>query len=105
MSINYSHQVADYLRLHTPAEAAEILRCSESWVKEQARRRQIPFTMVGGQYRFTDAHLKEVINIFEERPGLEPVHTPRQSRTAALPDAVTPLKARPPKRSRQAAHS
>ncbi|MCO5973753.1 helix-turn-helix domain-containing protein [Actinoallomurus soli] len=43
--------------LHTPDEAAEKLRCKPSWLKEQARKRRIPFTFIGGAYRFTDAHL------------------------------------------------
>jgi excisionase family DNA binding protein len=58
-------------RLHTPAEAAEQLRCKESWLKEQARLRRIPFSRVGGAYRFSDDHLEQIILIFEERPDPE----------------------------------
>ncbi|WP_433082730.1 helix-turn-helix domain-containing protein [Dactylosporangium sp. CA-052675] len=54
--------------LHRPAEVAKILDCSEWWVKEQARRRRIPFAWIGGSYRFTDEHLAEIIRIFEVRP-------------------------------------
>jgi len=32
----------------TPDEAAEILKCTTSWLKELARKRRIPFTMISG---------------------------------------------------------
>jgi Helix-turn-helix domain len=37
---------------HRPAEVAAMLRCSEWWIKEQARKRRIPYARIGGSYRF-----------------------------------------------------
>ncbi|MDH2388160.1 DNA-binding protein [Streptomyces sp. HNM0663] len=54
--------------LFRPAEIAEALGCSEWWLKEQARRRRIPFTRLGGAYRFTAEHASEIVRLFEERP-------------------------------------
>lgn len=56
--------------LYRPAEVAEMLGCSEWWVKEQARNRRIPFSWIGGSYRFTDEHVAEIFRLFEERPNL-----------------------------------
>lgn len=39
------------------ADVAERLHCSVWWVKEQARRRRIPYCWIGGSYRFTDEHI------------------------------------------------
>ncbi|MER7275847.1 helix-turn-helix domain-containing protein [Dactylosporangium sp. NPDC000244] len=81
--------------LHRPAEVAKILDCSEWWVKEQARKRRIPFAWIGGSYRFTDEHLAEIIRIFEVRPQEERPATPR-----AAPSVMTgPLRARRPRRA------
>src|SRR5262249_49931927 len=55
-------------RLFFPHEVATVLGCSEWWVKEQARRRRIPFTKAGGAYRFTKDHVHEIIRIYEQRP-------------------------------------
>lgn len=89
--------------LYRPSEVAEALGCSEWWVKEQARRRRIPFTRVGGSYRFTAAHFVELVAVFEERPlrGLEGV----PQVPAALPvrqDETVPkvqLRSKPPRRA------
>ncbi|MCC3774074.1 helix-turn-helix domain-containing protein [Streptomyces sp. UNOB3_S3] len=92
--------------LYRPAEVAEAFGCSEWWVKEQARRRRIPFTRVGGAYRFTAEYFVEIVAVFEERPvwGLGSVSRP-------VPDpAVVParwnetvpkvqLRAKPPRRA------
>ncbi|GAA0360234.1 helix-turn-helix domain-containing protein [Actinoallomurus spadix] len=86
--------------LHTPDEAAEILRCKPSWLKEQARKRRIPFTFIGGAYRFTNAHLEQIIRQFEQQPeDLGPAAAPRRKKTAeAATTGVAQLRARPPKR-------
>ena len=42
--------------LYTATEAAKILKVKESWLERQAAARKIPFTMLGGAYRFTDGH-------------------------------------------------
>ncbi|MFG2777547.1 helix-turn-helix domain-containing protein [Streptomyces prunicolor] len=93
---------------YSPAEVAEALDCSEWWVKEQARRRRIPFIRGGSGYRFTRAHVEEIFNIFEERP--DQVNAPEakgistRRRTVVAFDVPTAqLKARRPRRARNAA--
>ena len=54
--------------LYRAADVAKMLQCSEWWIKEQARNRRIPFSWIGGSYRFTDEHVEEVIRLFEQRP-------------------------------------
>jgi hypothetical protein len=55
-------------RLYSPAEIAKALGCSEWWVKEQARRRRIPYSWIGGSYKFTAEQLAEIIHASEVRP-------------------------------------
>ena len=78
-----------------------MLRCSEWWVKEQARRRRIPFCWIGGSYLFTEEHIAAILRLFEVQPD-EPKSGPtaRTIRVAATPDsdAATRLRARPPRR-------
>jgi hypothetical protein len=52
---------------YRPQDVARILKCSEWWVKEQARRRRIPFCWIGASYRFTPAHLSEIARLFEHK--------------------------------------
>ena len=47
------------------AEVAEMLRCSEWWIKEQARHRRIPYSWIGGSYLFTERHIAEIVRLFE----------------------------------------
>lgn len=90
-----------------PAEVAKMLRCSEWWVKEQARRRQIPFSWIGGSYRFTEDHVREIVRLFEKRPqpgasgSSSAASTRRQP--SRLAENVTALTARVPRRTRAAA--
>jgi hypothetical protein len=93
--------------LYRPAQIADVIGCSEWWVKEQARRRRIPFTRLGGSYRFTAEHLAEIIRIFEERPLAPPdvgtlpsVWAPYRPARAAPVAAEPRLNARPPRRRR-----
>ncbi|MEV8513450.1 hypothetical protein [Dactylosporangium sp. NPDC051484] len=68
-------------------------------MKEQARKRRIPFAWIGGSYRFTDEHLAEIIRLFEVRPEAERSATPR----AAPAPAIGSLKARRPRRTQRVA--
>ncbi|HEX6682619.1 MAG TPA: helix-turn-helix domain-containing protein [Candidatus Limnocylindrales bacterium] len=91
--------------LRLPSEVAELLRCSEWWVKEQARRGRIPHSRIGGGYRFTDEHVAEIVRIFEHRPGDQPAAPPAPRRAVQRPDdgdgsTVVYLKARTPRRAR-----
>ncbi|MFC4515391.1 helix-turn-helix domain-containing protein [Streptomyces ehimensis] len=92
--------------LYRPAEVAEALGCSEWWVKEQARRRRIPFTRVGGSYRFTAAHFVELVAVFEERPlwglGSVPRSLPEPAVVPARQNETAPkvqLRPKPPRRA------
>jgi hypothetical protein len=59
-----------------------MLRCSEWWVKEQARKRRIPYSWIGGSYLFTDEHVAEIMRRFEVQPT---------SRVAAVEPASVPI--------------
>jgi len=96
---------------YLPADIAKILKCSEWWVKEQARRGRIPFCWIGGGYRFTPGHLMEIARIFERRsttPDAPPSGTtkrhsrrsPAQRQNTAT-NSPTPLSARIPPRARR----
>jgi hypothetical protein len=84
-----------------------MLRCSEWWVKEQARNRRIPYCWIGGSYRFTGEHLAEIVRLFEVRPTdqvsksarAQPARTPAPGPGA---DTTMRLQARPPRRVRKA---
>ncbi|MET9975263.1 helix-turn-helix domain-containing protein [Streptomyces microflavus] len=99
-------------RLYRPDEVAAVLGCSAWWVKDRARRRQIPFARVGRAYRFTAAHLAEIIRLHEERPTIAarppspgtPPAAPARRSGAPEPGATSGrLRARPPRRSDRAA--
>ena len=92
---------------YRPAEVAALLHCSEWWIKEQARRRRIPYCWIGGGYRFTPEHVAEIGRLFEVRPveSAKQVSAPRGS-AAPREDgstAVVRLHARAPRRVRTAA--
>jgi excisionase family DNA binding protein len=57
------------LTLYTTEEAAEILRVKKSWLERQAAARKIPFTMLGGGYKFTPAHLSVIVKMHEQTPA------------------------------------
>lgn len=93
--------------VHTLAEAASILRVKESWLEKQAAARKIPFTMLGGCYRFTAGHLAEIIRLNEQVPPATTAaqsDRPRvkqrapQSETANV-SALRPRTARPRRRA------
>jgi excisionase family DNA binding protein len=91
--------------LYTAAEAAEILRVKQSWLERQAAARQIPFTMLGGAYRFTADHLAVIVQTYEivpspsggARDGRSRSQLTRKSAQAAGSD-VAPLRPRLPGR-------
>jgi Helix-turn-helix domain len=89
--------------LYTAAEVASALRCSTWWVKEQARRRRIPYAWIGGSYLFTAEHITEIVRRFEVQPAdrVAEVFAPRGSSqpTNTEPATVVRLRARPPRRA------
>ena len=64
--------------VHTKAEAAAILRVTQSWLERRTAARIIPFTMLGGAYHFTDEHLAEIVRINENTP-VKPSERPEQT--------------------------
>jgi excisionase family DNA binding protein len=89
--------------VYTAAEASVILKVTESWLREMARRREIPHTMVGGSYHFTGAHLEEIVRLFE-RPAetAPPPRAPVRRPPPAAPERPAPLlQARTPRRLRR----
>ena len=92
-------------QLYTAAEVAAMLRCSQWWVKEQARCRRIPFCWIGGSYRFTDEHITTIVRLFEKRPmehaSVPSVEPLRRSITDAE-SSGSRLVARVPRRTRLA---
>src|SRR3954464_3325134 len=89
------------------AEVARMLRCSEWWVKEQARQRRVPFCWIGGSYLFTEEHVAMIVRLFEVRPGGELPRGARRGSTASttprsnVDDKAVVLHARPPRGSRR----
>jgi excisionase family DNA binding protein len=91
------------VKLYTAREAADLLRVRGSWLERQAAARRIPFTMLGGSYRFSDDHLAQIIRLFEKVPGAEPPRPARhrpatapQARPADGPGALRPRPRRAP---------
>jgi hypothetical protein len=90
---------------YRPAQVAERLQCSEWWVKEQARRRRIPFCWIGGGYLFTEEHIVAILQRFEVQAvdgeaSVSAMPPPRPRLPAQSADAPATLRARPPRRAR-----
>lgn len=56
------------LRLYNKQQAAQLLGMSVSWIKKAVAARSIPCTFVGGQIRFTAAHLRAITEAGEVVP-------------------------------------
>jgi hypothetical protein len=76
--------------VYLPRDIAKALHCSEWWVKEQARKGVIPFSKVGGSYRFSADHFDEIMRIFEKRPS-----EPARVATDAVPASRRPARTMP----------
>jgi excisionase family DNA binding protein len=57
------------IAVYTLDEAATVLRVKPSWLERRAAARDIPFTMLGGSYRFTADHLAAIVTQHENRPA------------------------------------
>ena len=55
-------------QLHTPAEAAGILKVRESWLKTKAAARVIPCTFIGKHLRFSDDDIAEIVKAGGRQP-------------------------------------
>lgn len=95
------------MTFYRPDDVAKLLRCSEWWVKEQARRGRIPFSWIGGSYLFTSEHIAEIILLFERRPVDSAVVTGSRTqsgarfRAAGAQQPEVRLRARTPGRTRR----
>jgi excisionase family DNA binding protein len=88
--------------MHTAEEAARLLKVKRSWLERQAAARKIPFSMLGGSYRFSDLHLAEIVQMNEVKPAPvtpdvpTPTRSHRKTRArAALSATSAPLRPRP----------
>jgi hypothetical protein len=86
--------------VYTKHEAAAILRVKVSWLERRAAARQIPFSLLGGAYRFTPQHLAEIVRLSEQ----DAIGTPKPSRAerrrrsrreTTQPEGFAPLRPRP----------
>jgi excisionase family DNA binding protein len=82
--------------MHTAEEAAKLLKVKQSWLERQAAARKVPFSMLGGSYRFSDSHLAEIVRMNEVKPSpvtdeVRQARRPRERATAASP-GLTGLK-------------
>jgi excisionase family DNA binding protein len=88
--------------VYTTDEAAIILKVIADWLKRRAAARKIPFTMLGGSYRFSNAHLEAIIRLNEHLPA-DQAEQPKRERSRRAPRAgrgqaaaeVTQLRPRP----------
>ena len=67
---------AGHLVMHTSEEATRLLKAKRSWLERQAAARKIPFSILGGSYRFSDRHLAEIVCINQVAPGPPAPDTP-----------------------------
>jgi excisionase family DNA binding protein len=94
--------LAGQLVMHTAEEAARLLKVKQSWLERQAAARKIPFSMLGGSYRFSDRHIAEIVRMNEVTPvpGTPdfppPARSSRKGRSGREPSAIClPLRPRP----------
>jgi hypothetical protein len=67
--------------LYTPAEAAEKLATTESWLRRKAGLRLIPCTFIGKRLRFSDADLQAIVASGRRPAGTLPrTRRPRRDR-------------------------
>ena len=65
-------------QLYTPAEAAERLKVTETWLKKRVSARSIPHTRIGRHIRFSDADLAALV----AQSGVSPTTTPLRRKSA-----------------------
>lgn len=96
-------------KMHTPAEAALLTRCTENWLRDKVRARAIPHHRPGGRIRFTDDDVEEIIRL-TARPATAPLAasdaaagSSRKPRSGSQPEKAPLLESRPPRRKGKAA--
>jgi excisionase family DNA binding protein len=58
--------------LYTPAEAAQLLKIRESWLRKKAAARQVPCTFLGKHLRFSPTDLTAIIAAAAQPAGRRP---------------------------------
>jgi excisionase family DNA binding protein len=79
-------------QLYTPAEAAEMLKVPESWLRKKAAARTVPCTFVGKHLRFSAGDIEKIITAGAREPatpGRHP-HRPARKRKEPPPARQTP---------------
>ncbi len=72
--------------LYTPAEAAQLLKVRESWLRRKSAARQVPCTFLGKHLRFSAADLAAIITAAAQPPvGRRPRRRAPTVRDADLP--------------------
>lgn len=51
----------------TTEEAADLLNVSYSWLKKAAQRGEVPCTHIGRAVRFSQAHIRSIVEAGEKR--------------------------------------
>ena len=74
--------------LYTPAEAAELLKVRESWLRKKAAARQVPCTFLGRHLRFSPADLTAIVTAAAQPPAGRRRRPPRS--TPRDPDLIPP---------------
>jgi excisionase family DNA binding protein len=78
------------LRVFTPAEAADLLKVGESWLRRKAAERLVPCTFVGKHLRFTAADIAAIV-----AAGATPATGRRRRRRSSAPPDTADLPAPP----------
>ena len=95
------HQRMTIPRLHTPAEAAPLVGCTENWLRDKARIKAIPHHRPGGKIMFTDDDVEEIIRTCAVRPvpatPEASAGSGRRPRGDRQPAQVPLLESRPPR--------
>ena len=60
------------VQLHTIAEAARLLRVPEGWLRKKVTAGLVPHTRIGKHVRFTNDHLRRVIDAGEVQVASPP---------------------------------
>lgn len=79
-------------RVYTLGQVAEQLQIKESWLRARCEGREVPFTMLSGSYRFTDAHVEAIVAQYEQAPTAR-----RRPASSSASEGVTRLKPRKPR--------
>ncbi|GAA2638147.1 hypothetical protein GCM10010411_92550 [Actinomadura fulvescens] len=69
------------MRVYTPAEAARLLKVSESWLRKKAAARVIPCTFFGKHLRFSEDDLAAIVRAGARGPVVAAPVTSRRSST------------------------